>query len=69
MPLKNNIQSKPFYQLSSYTNNGRPSLNASLIFGFAYLLSPRYGLLPRVWRRKRHFHEESLERWHDPPPA
>ena len=45
------------------------TLLLGLIFGFAYLLSPRYGLLPRVWRRKRHFHEESLERWHDPPPA
>jgi manganese transport system permease protein len=39
------------------------------VFALAYLLSPRYGLLPRLWRRKRHFHEESLERWHEHPPA
>ncbi len=32
-------------------------------FALAYLLGPRYGLLPRVWRRKRHFHQESLQRW------
>jgi ABC-type Mn2+/Zn2+ transport system permease subunit len=28
----------------------------------AYLLSPRYGILPRILR-KSHFHEGSLERW------
>ena len=33
-----------------------------LIFCLAYLLSPRYGLLPRMMRR-RHFHAESLSRW------
>ncbi len=33
------------------------------LFGLAYLFSPRYGLIPRWWRRKRHFHTESLERW------
>lgn len=33
------------------------------IFGAAYLFGPRYGIVPRLWRRKRHFHAESLERW------
>ncbi len=33
-----------------------------LMFCAAYLLSPRYGLLPRMLRQ-RHFHEESLARW------
>lgn len=33
------------------------------IFAAAYLFGPRYGILPRIWRRKRHFHAESLERW------
>jgi ABC-type Mn2+/Zn2+ transport system permease subunit len=33
-----------------------------LFFFLAYLFSPRYGLLPRMLR-KRHFHEESLARW------
>ena len=33
-----------------------------VIFFFAYLFSPRYGLF-RKWRNPRHFHEESLARW------
>lgn len=33
-----------------------------LIFCVAYLFSPRYGLVPRMFRQ-RHFHEESLARW------
>jgi ABC-type Mn2+/Zn2+ transport system permease subunit len=33
-----------------------------LVFCLAYLFSPRYGLLPRLLRR-RHFHQESLARW------
>ncbi|MDD5198265.1 MAG: metal ABC transporter permease [Terrimicrobiaceae bacterium] len=33
-----------------------------LIFLVALLLSPKYGVLPRLFRR-RHFHEQSLERW------
>ena len=37
-----------------------------LVLGFffclAYLFSPRYGLLPKLWRA-RHFHQESLSRW------
>lgn len=38
-----------------------------IFFCLAYLFSPRYGLLPRMLR-KRHFHEESLARWpHDHP--
>jgi ABC-type Mn2+/Zn2+ transport system permease subunit len=32
------------------------------IFVAAYLLSPRYGILPKYFKR-RHLHEESLERW------
>ncbi|MBS0658223.1 MAG: metal ABC transporter permease [Verrucomicrobia bacterium] len=39
------------------------ALLLGLLFGAAYLFGPRYGVLPRLWRRKRHFHEESLERW------
>jgi ABC-type Mn2+/Zn2+ transport system permease subunit len=31
-------------------------------FLLAYLFSPRYGVLQRFLRR-RHLHEESLERW------
>jgi ABC-type Mn2+/Zn2+ transport system permease subunit len=31
-------------------------------FCVAYLFSPRYGLLPRLWKT-RHFHDESLARW------
>jgi ABC-type Mn2+/Zn2+ transport system permease subunit len=31
-------------------------------FCLAYLFSPRYGLLPKLWRA-RHFHQESLSRW------
>ena len=45
------------------------TLLLGVVFGFAYLFSPRYGLIPRLWRRKRHFHAESLERWHEHPPA
>jgi hypothetical protein len=33
-----------------------------LVFCLTYLLSPRYGLLPRMLQR-RHFHKESLARW------
>jgi ABC-type Mn2+/Zn2+ transport system permease subunit len=34
-----------------------------LAFLVAYLFSPRYGILPRVLRRRHHFHAESLARW------
>ena len=34
----------------------------ALFMGAAYLLSPRYGVLTRLFRG-RHFHEESLGRW------
>lgn len=34
----------------------------ALFLGAAYLFSPRYGVLTRLLMR-RHFHEESLERW------
>ena len=37
-----------------------------LAFCLAYLFSPRYGLLPRLLRRKSHFHEQSLARWETP---
>lgn len=33
-------------------------LTLGLIFFVAYLFSPRYGALPRLFRRRRHFHEE-----------
>lgn len=36
------------------------------MFAAAYLFGPRYGIIPRLWRRKRHFHAESLERWGGP---
>ena len=32
------------------------------LFCVAYLVSPRYGLLPKLWKA-RHFHKESLARW------
>ncbi len=32
------------------------------MFCVAYLFSPRYGLVPKLWR-SRHFHQESLARW------
>jgi len=34
----------------------------ALFMGAAYLFSPRYGILTRIFRG-RHFHEESLGRW------
>lgn len=34
----------------------------ALFMAAAYLLSPRYGILPRIFRG-RHFHDESLGRW------
>lgn len=33
-----------------------------VIICFAFLFSPRYGIL-RKWRHPRHFHDESLARW------
>lgn len=33
-------------------------------FCLAYLFSPRYGLLLKLWKT-RHFHDESLARWND----
>ncbi|MDQ3624941.1 MAG: metal ABC transporter permease, partial [Verrucomicrobiota bacterium] len=33
-----------------------------VLFFLAYLFGPRYGVIPRLGRR-RHFHEESLARW------
>lgn len=44
------------------------NLVLGFVFLIAYLVSPRYGLLPRLIRR-RHFHAESLARWphgHEP---
>ena len=32
------------------------------LFCVAYLVSPRYGLIPKLWKA-RHFHKESLARW------
>ena len=32
------------------------------LFCIAYLFSPRYGLMPKLWKA-RHFHKESLARW------
>ncbi|HEV7404081.1 MAG TPA: metal ABC transporter permease [Chthoniobacteraceae bacterium] len=39
-----------------------------LVFCATWLLSPRYGLLPRMLRR-RHFHGESLARWPGAEPS
>ncbi len=36
-----------------------------IVFVLAYLFSPRYGVLTRLFR-KRHLHTESLERWDHP---
>ncbi len=36
-----------------------------IVFVLAYLFGPRYGVLTRLLR-KRHLHEESLERWEHP---
>jgi hypothetical protein len=33
-----------------------------LFFLLAYLFSPRYGIISRHFKR-RHLHDESLERW------
>jgi ABC-type Mn2+/Zn2+ transport system permease subunit len=44
------------------------NLVLGFVFLIAYLVSPRYGMLPRLIRR-RHFHAESLARWphsHEP---
>jgi len=38
------------------------------LFLLAFLASPRYGVLTKLFRR-RHFHQESLERWQKKPPA
>jgi manganese transport system permease protein len=38
------------------------------IFLATFVLSPRYGLLAR-FRKRRHFHEESLQRWEGGPAA
>ena len=37
-------------------------LTLGVIFFAAYLFSPRYGILRKVFRG-RHFHQESLARW------
>ncbi len=36
------------------------------LFCIAYLFSPRYGLMPKLWKA-RHFHQESLARWEKHP--
>jgi ABC-type Mn2+/Zn2+ transport system permease subunit len=55
--------------LVSYRFEGLPSGAAIVIILFtifvaALICSPRYGLLARL-RKRRHFHEESLQRWDD----
>jgi manganese transport system permease protein len=57
----------------SYRFNNLPSGAAIVlvlggIFFLAYLFSPRYGVF-RHWRKRRHFHEESLARWPEPPDS
>ncbi len=54
--------------LVSYHIDNLPSgagivLVLGAFFFAAYLFSPRYGVLTRMFRRRRHFHEESLARW------
>jgi ABC-type Mn2+/Zn2+ transport system permease subunit len=53
--------------LLSYKFDGLPSGAAVVvvlftIFVITFALSPRYGLMARL-RKRRHFHEESLKRW------
>lgn len=56
--------------LLSYRYDGLPSGAAVVmvlfcVFLLTFALSPRYGLMRRL-RKKRHFHEESLQRWEEP---
>jgi len=53
--------------LLSYRFDGLPSGAAIVVVLFSiflvtFVLSPRYGLMAR-FRKRRHFHEESLKRW------
>lgn len=50
------------YHLPNLPSGAGIVLVLGAIFFAAYLFSPRYGILPRLLKR-RHFHEESLARW------
>ena len=51
------------YRLKNLPSGAAIVLVLGVIFFTAYLFSPRYGVLTRVLRKRRHFHEESLARW------
>jgi manganese transport system permease protein len=50
------------YRISNLPSGAAIVLVLGAIFIFAWIFSPRYGLVRRFARR-RHFHEESLARW------
>jgi ABC-type Mn2+/Zn2+ transport system permease subunit len=50
------------YRISNLPSGAAIVLVLGIIFFFAYLFSPRYGVV-RHLRKRRHFHEESLARW------
>lgn len=50
------------YRISNLPSGAAIVLMLGAIFIFAWIFSPRYGLVRRFARR-RHFHEESLARW------
>lgn len=51
------------YRISNLPSGAAIVLVLGAVFFAAYLFSPRYGVVPRLLRRRRHFHEESLARW------
>ncbi len=54
------------YRVDNLPSGAAIVLVLGLLFFLALLFSPRYGILPRL-RRRRHFHEESLARWPEEP--
>ena len=51
------------YRLKNLPSGAAIVLVLGVIFFIAYLFSPRYGVITRALRKRRHFHEESLARW------
>ena len=51
------------YRITNLPSGAAIVLVLGAIFFAAYLFSPRYGVLTRLFKRHRHFHEESLARW------
>ena len=50
------------YRIGNLPSGAAIVLVLGVLFFVTYLFSPRYGVL-RHFRRRRHFHEESLARW------